>query len=377
MPDVSALILENIEVVTNWAIDTRRVIKALLTASGISVPTLVIDHIGTSRIGKSRLQDYLTSVYYGKKFSLQSGGLSEPQKVITHIREEEDEKGFYEAEYKLVFDKLREVVDPASIIDLFIFDRGPDDLYVRTNELMQKGVFTEDQCRQKCQDIMKQVDGAVGLVFVFTDDVMECIGHKYCQGSEDWSASHGIEAEDLKENVAWRTWLQVMYKNFFLNQYEESSKGVKIGEQKPSRKFISLVGHVVDMDARKLTGKDDDEKYEQMFQQAVIIIDFYLVFKAWETLFRSTFASRLEEPNRDAKALRREIIDLADILKPLFRGLLLQIKGGRIIEGSYLWKILESYVNGNLEFVIARHGDVRVIMKNILSPSSTFEVPGL
>lgn len=332
-----------LEPLTAWMMRERR---DFIAKSSLAVRALVVEFLGMGGCWKSTLINELVTKYF-YPFGIELVTYEEPDKKIPEVSREREPKKFRIATYRRTLANLDEAL--GSVKDLALFDRGLFDFIVWFNLDFTGGLLSEEECRRGIADIMLRGYGKVDLMFVHTDQVASCLKSTPSMGSTSLMDSFYLSRRNAGERQIRFQLYQRMYQEMFLGD-----------EKKLVKKAVKFM---FDMNLGKF-----NRNFAEVFWQAVVLIDLYLVFQTWESLFLDRFGDELKQNERTSD-LEKRIMKLGEAL---FSSLehLRRIKVYEL--HADIVKILDSYAQ--TEFVIARCDGWRVVVSDIFGSPPKFRI---
>lgn len=259
------------ELLSEWVKESRE----LLATSGriidpsFRVQPLIVELIGMGGAEKSHFWTVAPGKYFG--VFVDCGAYQEPQNQIMNVSKLDREK-FLEAEQRKVKDNLQEAL--RSVKDLVLFDRGLVDFLVWLNLALKERVINEDECIRRMKEVMDYIRGKVDLVFVHIGKVETCTDEKLMIDSLPYVNSFCLQRATLEETAERFLLAREMYIEFFLKDTKMRSVFKRMIE--------------IDVDA---CGRD----FRKIFRRMVVVINLYLVFKAWESVANKLGTVKIEE----------------------------------------------------------------------------------
>lgn len=326
-----------------WMMRERRDFKA---KSSLAIKTLVVEFLGMGGCWKSTLINELVTKYF-YPFGVDLVTYEEADKKIPEVSREKEPKRFRIEMYRKTLANLDQALK--SVKDLALFDRGLFDFIVWFNLDFTEKLFSEEECRKGIANIMSRGYGKVDLMFVHTDEVASCLKSTPSMGSTSLMDSFYLSRRSLEDRYTRFQLYQRMYQEMFLSDEKELVK--------------KAVKFMFDMNLGKF-----NKNFVEVFWQAVVLIDLYLVFQTWESLFLNRFGDELSQKER-APDLEKRIVKLGEALFSSLAYLRL-IKAEKL--HADIVKILDSYAQ--TEFVVARCNGWRVAIRDIFGSPPKFRI---
>lgn len=334
------------EPLTNWARRTRTHFEAIgkFWENNFKLSPLIIEVVGMGGTGKSRLIGELKSKYFNN-FGYQIGGFVEPQEQIHNVSRQKP-KEFRRAQYEITCQNLEKVLSGRN--DLVFFDRGLLDFFVWVNLDFRDGILNKQECREYIEDIFSRGKDKIDFLFVFIGPIEKCLKGKKIIQSIPFMDSFGLRSRSEEETLKRFGYYHNLYPEFFLRD------GTKVQK---------TVNYLMGVDIGK-----PGYNFENVFQEAVIVINLYLVFKAWESLFRVYSEKRMMNEEEIARGLSLLIYPFVSLRRDLdsFNSRFKKTFDPR------LEKKLEEFLAS--EFIIGRYNSKRIKVRDLFSHPLKFKI---